>query len=125
MEPEIRLSKVVPLALILLVSIMAISSLILIRNRYSENLNEKEVLSRNAFSGSVIQMTNLQRGNFDVTINAKEGVLTIKAWQIGWEVKKFNLQTGDSVKKAENSADVFFYKSFNGQFRQLCVCKLF
>ncbi|MFM2387752.1 MAG: hypothetical protein RL660_2509 [Bacteroidota bacterium] len=86
------------------------------RKNYLHHKQEVKTLISKELSGKLNTLDNINRGSY----NLKIGDYTIHSLPIADDVKKFNIQLGDSVRKEANSTKMVFYKKTNGTFENYC-----
>ncbi|MBO9634968.1 MAG: hypothetical protein J7578_17795 [Chitinophagaceae bacterium] len=115
---SISVKYIVILIIVLLIGV-AIAFLYL-RKNYLLHKNEINDLISKEVNGQINILKNKNRGSYNLRIGNYE----INSLPIAYEVEKYNIQLGDSVRKEANSRIMIFYKNINGVFEKNCEYKI-
>lgn len=99
---------------------MVIVAVIYFTTNYKKFKSEISILISQEINGIIKSMKDENRGSYFLEIQTTKEDLKIHSLPIAWEVKKFNIQIGDSVSKEANSKIMIFYKLKNGVSQKLC-----
>lgn len=109
------------LSIFALVAIIGLSYLI---NRSIKYHNELNLLRKSEIKGTIIGLTDKNRGCYYMKIKKSEGAINQYSLSIAWEVKQYGIQIGDSVSKETNSDTMVFYKFRNCKYHKICEYKM-
>lgn len=107
--------KYIIISIVILLTGVAITFLYL-RKNYLHHKNEINDLISREINGQINILKNKNRGSYDLKI----GDYKINSLPIAYEVEKYNIQLGDSVRKEANSRIMIFYKNIHGVFEKYC-----
>lgn len=86
-------------------------------------VNHKKMLKnleKIEIKGKINHLKNLTRGSYNIVVGKYE----MRSINIGYEIEKYNIQTGDSFYKMANSKIITFYKMKNGYYEKTCEYEL-
>lgn len=116
MKEQVQIPTKYIISLIVVLLIGVIIAFLYFRKNYFHNKKETNALIRKEVSGQINMLENINRGSY----NLKIGDYKINSLPIAYEVEKYNIQLGDSVRKEANSRIMIFYKNTNGSFEKYC-----
>ena len=116
MKEQIPISPKYIIAFIVVLLIGAVIAFLYFRKNYIHHKREINALIGKEINGQINILENKNRGSY----NLKIGDYEINSLPIAYEVEKYNIQLGDSVRKKANSRIMIFYKNKNGVFEKHC-----
>jgi predicted membrane protein len=85
--------------------------------RYKDEL---KVLVTREIKGTIIALKDERRGSYYIAIQCTEDTIKQHSLQIGWEIKEYHIQIGDSISKEANSNIMLFYKLKDSIYEKRC-----
>ena len=79
--------------------------------------NELKMLYREKIHGKIVDIKDLTKGTYSIKLSSKTQLPDLL---LGWEIKKYSIQIGDSLSKESNSNVIRFYKIEEGVWKKTC-----
>jgi hypothetical protein len=118
-KEEIPISKRTQLILIGSFIIIVLGTIIFFVNNWLNWQKEMESFKSSEINSRILELKNLNRGNYLVKVNIKNSIREFDL-PISFEVKRDNIQVGDSLSKKSGSGRCEIYrKNVNGELSKI------
>ena len=124
MKEKIQLPRKYNVLLIVVFITIVIGAVIFFTRNYLSHKDEFNSLIAKEIKGRIVVLKDEHRGSYYIEIKNQNDTFKISA-PIAWEVKKYNIQMGDSINKNANSKIIFFYKLKRGVFERYCDYEMY
>jgi hypothetical protein len=120
MKEEFKISKKNLIVLFSILAILVLIAVFVLSKNYLNYRANTNALIGQQINGIIKSMKDQSRGSYFLEIQTEKEIISVHSLPVAWEVKKYNIQVGDSISKEANSRIMKFYKSRNGVIEKIC-----